>query len=73
MVASDLDGSASTTSATPPHPFLLHMQVPPLEVARIPCHSSVTTTLTIYAHAIEEQTSPRAAQIMGEALRRRDR
>ena len=33
-------------------------------------HSSVTTTMTIYAHAIEEQTSPRAAQVMDEALRR---
>jgi integrase len=50
--------------------FLLHMHIPPLEVARILGHSSVTTTLTIYAHAIEEQTSPRAAQIMDEALRR---
>lgn len=50
--------------------FLLHMQVPPLEVARILGHSSVTTTFTIYAHALEEQTSPRAAQIMDEALRR---
>ncbi len=49
--------------------FLLHMGIPPLEVARILGHSSVTTTMTIYAHAIEEQTSPRAAQIMGEALR----
>jgi integrase len=53
--------------------FQLHMQIPPLEVARILGHSSVTTTLTIYAHAIEEQTPPRAAQIMDEALRRKDR
>jgi integrase len=52
--------------------FLLHMGIPPLEVARILGHSSVTTTVTIYAHALEEQTSPRAAQIMDEALRRRD-
>jgi len=51
--------------------FLLHMQIPPLEVARILGHSSVTTTVTIYAHALEEQTSPRAAQVMDEALRRR--
>jgi integrase len=51
--------------------FLLHMGIPPLEMARILGHSSVTTTLTIYAHAIEEQTSPRAAQIMDEALRKR--
>lgn len=50
--------------------FLLHMGIPPLEVARILGHSSVTTTMTIYAHAIEEQTSPRAAQIIDEALRR---
>jgi integrase len=50
--------------------FLLHMGIPPLEVARILGHSSVTTTMSIYAHAIEEQTSPRAAQIMDEALRR---
>lgn len=50
--------------------FLLHMQIPPLEVARILGHSSVTTTVTIYAHALEEHTSPRAAQVMGEALRR---
>jgi integrase len=49
--------------------FLLHMGIPPLEVARILGHSSVTTTMTIYAHAIEEQTSPRAAKIMDEALR----
>jgi integrase len=52
--------------------FLLHMGVPPLEVARILGHSSVTTTMTIYAHAIEEQTSPRAAQVMNDALRRTD-
>jgi integrase len=50
--------------------FLLHMGIPPLEVARILGHSSVTTTMTIYAHAMEEQTSPRAAQVMDEALRR---
>jgi integrase len=48
--------------------FLLHMGIPPLEVARILGHSSVTTTLSIYAHALEE-TSPRAARIMDEALR----
>jgi integrase len=52
--------------------FLLHMGIPPLEVARILGHSSVTTTMTIYAHAIEEQTSPRAAQVMNDALRRTD-
>lgn len=52
--------------------FLLHMGIPPLEVARILGHSSVTTTMTIYAHAIEEQTSPRAAQVMDDALRRTD-
>ncbi len=45
------------------------MGIPPLEVARILGHSSVTTTMNIYAHAIEEQTSPRAAKIMDEALR----
>jgi integrase len=50
--------------------FLLHMGIPPLEVARILGHSSVTTTMTVYAHAIEEQTSPRAAQVMDQALRR---
>ena len=50
--------------------FLLHMGIPPLEVARILGHSPVTTTMTIYAHAIEEQTSPRAAQVMNDALRR---
>ena len=50
--------------------FLLHMGIPALEVARILGHSSVTTTMTIYAHAIEEQTSPRAAQVMNDALRR---
>jgi integrase len=49
--------------------FLLHIRIPPLEVARILGHSSVMTTLTIYAHALNE-TSPRAAQIMDEALRR---
>jgi integrase len=49
--------------------FLLHMGIPPLEVARILGHSSVTTTMTIYAHAIEEQTSPRAVQVMNDALR----
>jgi integrase len=48
--------------------FLLHMGIPPLEVAGILGHSSVTTTLSIYAHALEE-TSPRAALIMDEALR----
>ncbi len=52
--------------------FLLHMGIPPLEVARILGHSSVTTTQTIYAHAIEQHTSPRAAQIMDEALRKKD-
>ena len=50
--------------------FLLHMGIPPREVARTLGHSSVTTTMTIYAHAIEEQTSPRAAQVMNDALRR---
>jgi integrase len=50
--------------------FLLHMAISPLEVARILGHSSVTTTMTIYAHAIEEQTSPRAAQVMNDALRK---
>jgi integrase len=49
--------------------FLLHMGIPPLEVARILGHSSVTTTMSIYAHAIEERTSPRAAQVMNDALR----
>ena len=52
--------------------FLLHMGIPPLEVARILGHSSVTTTQTIYAHAIEQHTSPRAAQIMDEALRKKN-
>ncbi|PZR66746.1 MAG: hypothetical protein DLM66_12630 [Candidatus Dormiibacter spiritus] len=51
-------GSASTTLRHSSASFLLHMRIPPLEVARILGHSSVTTTLTIYAHAIEEQTSP---------------
>ena len=50
--------------------FLLHNKIPPLEVARILGHSSVTTTMTIYAHAIEEQTSQRAAQVMNDALQR---
>ena len=50
--------------------FLLHMGIPPLEVARILGHSPVTTTMTIYAHAIEGQTSPRAARVMDDALRR---
>jgi integrase len=58
---------------SPRSPVLIaSLHIPPLEVARILGHSSVTTTLTIYAHAIEEQTSPRAAQIMDEALRRQD-
>jgi integrase len=48
------------------------MGIPPLEVARILGHSSVTTTMTIYAHAIEEQTSPRAAQVVNDALRGTD-
>jgi integrase len=51
--------------------FLLHMGIPPLEVARILGHSSGTTTTTIYAHALKEETSPTAAQVMGEALRKR--
>lgn len=49
--------------------FLLHMGIPPVEVARILGHSSVTTTVTIYAHAIEDQTSPGAAQVLNDALR----
>lgn len=51
--------------------FLLHIGIPPLEVARILGHSSVTTTTTIYAHALNEETSSTAAQVMGEALRKR--
>jgi hypothetical protein len=46
--------------------------IPPLHVARILGHSSVTTTMMIYAHAMEEQTSPRAAQVMKHALPKTD-
>src|SRR5689334_9896753 len=73
MVASDLPRLRFHDLRHSSASFLLHMQIPPLEVARILGHSSVTTTLIIYAHAIEEQTSPRAAQIMDKALRRKDR
>jgi integrase len=48
--------------------FLPHIGIPPLEVARILGHSSAVTTTTIYAHAIEQHTSPRAAQVMDDAL-----
>jgi integrase len=73
MVASDLPRLRFHDLRHSSASFLFHMQIPPLEVARILGHSSVTTTLTIYAHAIEEQTSPRAAQLMDEALRKQDR
>lgn len=48
--------------------FLLHMGIPPLEVARILGHSSSTTTTTVYAHALRKETSSVAAQLIGEAL-----
>jgi hypothetical protein len=48
--------------------LLLHMGIPPLEVARILGHSSAVTTTTIYDHAIAQHTSLRAAQVMDDAL-----
>jgi integrase len=43
------------------------MGIPPLQVAKILGHSSVTTTLKIYAHVLQE-TSPDAALAMDKAL-----